>query len=283
MTTYAITGASGQLGRKIVHALLDLHVSPFDVIALARDTDKVSDLAELGVRTRVADYDQPETLEAALDGVDRLVLVSGSEVGKRAAQHQAVLAAAEKAGVQRLAYTSILKADSSTLGLAPEHVATEHALAASPIETVLLRNSWYTENYTAQIPRYLEQGAIVGAAGDAPLSTATRDDFAEAAAAAITADDVKPVYELAGVTFTFPELAAAVSEATGKDVAYTNVTVEELTAGMVAAGMNEGTAGFWASIDASIAQGDLHTESTDLADLIGRAPTSLEAAIKAAL
>uniref|UniRef100_UPI0025ED77F3 NAD(P)H-binding protein n=1 Tax=uncultured Demequina sp. TaxID=693499 RepID=UPI0025ED77F3 len=160
MTTYAVTGASGQLGRKIVHALLDLHLSPFDVIALARDTDKVEDLAALGVRVRAADYDAPETLSSALEGVDRLVLVSGSEVGKRAQQHAAVLAAAEAAGVQRIAYTSLLKADTTTLGLAPEHVATEKALAASPIETTFLRNSWYTENYTAQIQGYVERGAI---------------------------------------------------------------------------------------------------------------------------
>lgn len=283
MTTYAVTGASGQLGRKIVHALLDLHVSPFDVIALSRNTDKVEDLAALGVRVREADYDVPDTLATALDGVDRLVLVSGSEVGKRATQHAAVLAAAEATGVQRIAYTSLLKADTSTLGLAPEHVATEEALAASSIETTFLRNSWYTENYTAQIPGYVERGAIVGAAGDAALSTATRADFADAAAAAITADTVKPAYELAGTTFTLAELAAAVTAATGTTVEYTNVTVDDLAAGMVAAGMDEGTAGFWASIDASIARGDLFTESTDLKDLIGREPTSLEAAIREAL
>lgn len=283
MTTYAVTGASGQLGRKIVQSLLDLHISPFDVIALARDTAKVEDLAELGVRTRRADYNEPASLDAALEGVDRLVLVSGSEVGQRAAQHKAVLEAAEKAGVQRIAYTSLLKADSSSLGLAPEHVATEEMLTASSIETTFLRNSWYTENYTAQIPGYVERGAIVGAAGDAQLSTATRGDFADAAAAAITADTVKPVYELAGATYTFAELAAAISAATGKDVVYTNVTVEELAAGMVAAGMDEGTAGFWASIDAGIAAGDLYTDSTDLADLIGRTPTTLEDAVKAAL
>ncbi|MDN4471742.1 NmrA family NAD(P)-binding protein [Demequina zhanjiangensis] len=283
MTTYAVTGASGQLGRKIVQSLLDLHISPFDVIALARDTAKVEDLAELGVRTRRADYNEPASLDAALEGVDRLVLVSSSEVGQRAAQHKAVLEAAEKAGVQRIAYTSLLKADSSSLGLAPEHVATEEMLTASSIETTFLRNSWYTENYTAQIPGYVERGAIVGAAGDAQLSTATRGDFADAAAAAITADTVKPVYELAGATYTFAELAAAISAATGKDVVYTNVTVEELAAGMVAAGMDEGTAGFWASIDAGIAAGDLYTDSTDLADLIGRTPTTLEDAVKAAL
>jgi len=277
MTTYAVTGASGQLGRKIVQALLDLHVSPFDVIALARNTDKVEDLAALGVRTRQADYDQPETLATAL------VLVSASEPGKRTPQHQAVISAAEAAGVQRIVYTSLLKADNTTNGLAPEHLATEQILAASPVETTALRNSWYTENYTAQIGGYIERGAVVGAAGDAKISAATRGDYAEAAAAAVTAETVKPVYELGGPAFTLADLAATVSAASGKDVVYTNVSVEDLTAGMVAAGMDEGTAGFWASIDASIAKGDLYTESTDLEELIGHAPTSLEAAVKAAL
>ncbi len=283
MTTYAVTGASGQLGRKIVLALLDLHVSPFDVIALARDTAKVEDLAALGVRTRAADYEQPATLDVALEGVDRLVLVSSSEVGKRAAQHANVIAAAEAAGVSRIVYTSLLKADSSSLGLAPEHVATEELLAKSPLETAALRNSWYTENYTGQIGSYIERGSIVAAAGDASVSSATRGDFADAAAAAVTADSVKPVYELAGTTYTFAELAAAITTVTGSEVSYHAVSVEELAAGMVAAGMDEGTAAFWAGTDAGIAQGDLYTESTDLAELIGREPTSLEDAIRAAV
>ena len=282
MTTYAVTGASGQLGRKIVLALLDLHISPFDVIALARDTDKVADLAALGVRTRTADYDQPATLAAALDGVDRLVLVSASEPGKRLPQHKAVIAAAEEAGVQRIVYTSILKADNTSNALAPEHIATEQVLADSAIETVALRNSWYFENYNAQIPGYLERG-VIGAAGDGKVSGATRQDYAEAAAAAVTADAVRGVYELGGEAFTLADLAAAVAEVTGKDVTYTNVSVADLTAGMVAAGLDEGMAGFWASIDASIEAGDLFTESTDLAELIGRKPTSLIEAVRQAV
>lgn len=279
MTTYAVTGASGQLGSLIVRALLDLHLSPFDVIALARDTTKVDNLAALGVRTRQADYNQPETLATALEGVDHLVLVSSSEVGQRATQHAAVIAAAEAAGVKRIVYTSLLKADATSNGLAPEHLATEQRLAESPIETVALRNSWYIENYTGQIPSYLERGSIVGATGDALISAATRADYAEAAAAAVTAQTVKPVYELAGPAFTLTELAAVVTETTGTPVAHVNVSVEELAAGMVAAGLDQGTAGFWASIDASIAAGDLYTESTDLEDLIGRQPTALAAAV----
>ena len=282
MTTYAVTGSTGQLGRKIVHALLDLHVSPFDVIAIARDADKADDLAALGVRVREANYNDPASLLAALEGVERLVLVSSSEVGQRAAQHANVIAAAETAGVSRIVYTSLLKADSSSNGLTPEHLATEQRLAASPIETVAARNSWYTENYTAQLGRYLEQG-VVAATGEGRIAAATRADYAEAAAVIATSATVKSVYELGGEAFTMAEFAAALAEASGKDVPFVPVTVEQLAAGMVQAGMDEGTAGFWASIDGSIAAGDLDTDSSDLADLLGRKPVSLAAAIKAAL
>ncbi|MFV0430498.1 MAG: NmrA family NAD(P)-binding protein, partial [Arachnia sp.] len=272
MTTYAVTGSSGQLGRKIVHALLGRQIAPSDIVALARDTTKVADLAELGVQVRAADYDQPETLAPALEGVDRLVLVSGSEVGKRATQHLAILAAAEAAGVQRIAYTSLLRADTSTIGLAPEHVATEQALTASAIETVVLRNTWYTENYTSQIASYVSSGAVVAAAGQARLTTATRADLAQAAAAAVTAEAPRPVYELGGSTFSFTELAAAVSQATGTPIDYTPVSLADLTAAMEASGMDHATASFWASVDDSIARGDLYTDSDDLAQLIGGSP-----------
>ncbi len=282
MTTYAVTGSTGQLGRKIVHALLDLHVSPFDVIAIARDEDKADDLAALGVRVREANYNDPASLLAALEGVEHLVLVSSSEVGQRAAQHANVIAAAETAGVSRIVYTSLLKADSSSNGLTPEHLATEQRLASSPIETVAARNSWYTENYTGQIGRYLEQG-VIAATGEGRIAAATRADYAEAAAVIATSATVKPVYELGGEAFTMAEFAAALADASGKDVPFVPVTVEQLAAGMVQSGMDEGTAGFWASIDGSIAAGDLDTDSSDLEDLLGRKPVSLAAAIKAAL
>jgi NAD(P)H dehydrogenase (quinone) len=284
MTTYAVTGSSGHLGHLIVDSLLKRGIEPASIVAIARTTSKAADLADRGVAVRHGDYTDPHSLENALRGVDRLVLVSSSEVGQRAAQHTAVIEAAERAGVSRIVYTSLLKADTSTNGLAPEHVATEEALAASPIPATLLRNSWYLENYTSQIGTYVATGTVLGATGNAPISAATRADYADAAAAAAIQDAEDVTYELGGVTFTFDELATTVARESGASVAHRDVSVEELSRTLKdAAGMDAGTAGFWASIDGSIARGDLHTDSTDLVDLTGRDPTSLAEAVRAAL
>ena len=284
MTTYAVTGSSGQLGHLIVEHLLSRGTAASDIVAIARTTDKVADLAERGVTVRHGDYDAPESLDSALEGVDRLVLVSASEPGKRLPQHQAVIAAAEKAGVRRIVYTSLLKASDTSNPLAPEHVATEEALAASSIPATILRNSWYLENYTGQIPGYLAQGAITTATANARLSAATRSDYAEAAAVALLQEAEGATYELGGDTFTMTNLAEAITTAANTDVRHHLVSVDELVGGMVqGAGMDEGTARFWASVDASIAKGDLETDSTDLADLIGHEPTSMQDAVRAAL
>lgn len=284
MTTYAVTGTSGHLGRLIVEHLRTRGVPESSIVALARTTSKVADLAAEGITTRYADYTDAASLDTALEGVDRLILVSGSEVGQRFAQHSAVIAAAERAGVSRIVYTSLLKADTSTLGLAPEHLATEQALAASPIPATILRNSWYLENYTGNIEQYRTTGTVLGATANATITAATRADYAEAAAAAAIQDSEGQIYELAGAPFTFDDLAAVVSTATDTAIEHRNVTVEELTDALVAAtGMDQATAGFWASVDESIARGDLHSDSADLATLLGRAPHTLTDAVKAAV
>lgn len=284
MTTIAVTGTSGHLGRLIVESLLARGVAPADIVAIARTTSKVTDVGDRGVDVRFGDYTDTASLDAALADVDRLVLVSSSEVGQRSEQHAAVLAAAERAGVSRIVYTSILKADSSSVGLAPEHVETEQALAGSAIPATVLRNSWYLENYTGQIPQYLATGTILGATGGAVLTAGTRADYADAAAVAAIQDEEGVTYEIGGVSFAFDDLARTITEATGTAVSHRDVSVEELASTLQdAAGMDAGTAGFWASIDASIARGDLHTDSADLEHLIGRAPTSLESAVRAAI
>src|SRR5688500_1351574 len=166
MTTYLVTGASGQLGRLTVQALLEGGVTPSDVVATARDTDAVADLAALGVVVRRADYTDPTSLKEAFVGVDRALLVSSSAVGERVAQHANVIEAAKEAGVELLGYTSITRADTSPMVLAEEHRLTEELLATSELPIVLLRNSWYLENYTAQAAIALEHGAVLGAAGE---------------------------------------------------------------------------------------------------------------------
>lgn len=283
MPTYAVTGATGPLGHRVVEELLTRGVPAADVVAIVRTPAKAADLAERGVQVREGDYDRPETLPSALAGVQRLLLVSGSEPGGRIAQHTAVIDAAVAAGVERIAYTSILNADDTTNPLAGEHQATEAVLRASGVPFTLLRNGWYLENYTAQLDQYLARGEVVGATGGGKVSGAPRADYAVAAATALLSDaDGETVYELGGPAFGFDELAATISEVTGTPVAHRNLAVDQYAKELEQAGLDAGTAGFVAALDASIAAGDLVTDSDDLPRLLGRPVTPLADAVRAA-
>ena len=280
--TIVVTGATGHLGRLAVEALLRRGVPAEQMRATGRRTETLTDLAERGVDGRRADYTDPESLHAAFAGAEKLLLVSGSEIGQRVPQHRNAIAAAKEAGVRLIAYTSVTRADSSGLGIAEEHRATEQLLAESGIPHVVLRNGWYTENYTGQLETYLANG-IVGSAGEGRISAATRADYAEAAAAVVAEDGhAGAVYELGGEPFTMSELAATVSEVTGTDVTYTDVPVEQFAAILEGAGLPAPVAGMFADIDRSVAAGDLFVESKDLEKLIGRAPTPLADAVAAA-
>ncbi|MFC7487872.1 SDR family oxidoreductase [Knoellia sp. CPCC 206453] len=285
MTTILVTGATGQLGRLAIDSLLARAVAPSDVVALVRDPAQAADIADRGVEIRVGTFEDPASLDAAFAGVNRVLFISGSEVGQRVAQHQNVIDAAARANVELVAYTSIVRADTSPLALAAEHKATEKALAASGLPTALLRNSWYVENYTAQIPVQLEHGVVLGAAGEGRVSAATRADYAEAAAAVITANDqAGQVYELGSDdAFTMGEYAAALSVATSTPVTYRDLSVADYSAALVGAGLPQGYADLLASSDDGLKQGGLLVESGDLSRLIGRPTTSLHEALKAAL
>ncbi|MFC8599610.1 SDR family oxidoreductase [Isoptericola sp. NPDC057191] len=291
--TIAVTGTSGHLGRLVVESLLARGAAPADVVALARSTEKVADLAARGVVVREADYDRPETLALALDGVDVLVLVSGSAVGQRVRQHGAVIDAAKGAGVGRVIYTSAPHADTSPLVLAPEHKATEELLAASGLSTTVLRNGWYTENYLDDVRGAGESGEIVRSVGDGRVASASRADYAEAAA--VVALDARlggspagshdgAVYELSGdVAWDFDELAAAAAEILGRPVTYRRLTADEHRAALLAAGLDEGTAGFVVALDGDTRDGLLAETSGDLARLIGRPTTPLAEGLRRAL
>ncbi|CAD5991595.1 SDR family oxidoreductase [Agreia sp. COWG] len=284
MTTYAVTGASGQFGRIAVTDLIEAGIAPGDIVALVRTPEKIADLAARGVVVRTADYADEASLRAALAGVDVLLLVSSSEVGQRVAQHANVIEAAKTTGVSRIAYTSVLRADTSELVLAPEHKATEELLRASGIAFTLLRNGWYIENYLGQIEQQKAAGEIVGAAGDQPISAATRADFAAAAVATLVGEGHEnAIYELGGTPFTMSDVAAALSQATGTNIVYRDVTPDELAAGLQAVGLDAGTAGFVAALDVASKRGDLYTESRDLETLIGRPSTPLAEAVAAAV
>ncbi|MCZ7439978.1 SDR family oxidoreductase [Micromonospora sp. WMMC241] len=278
----AVTGATGQLGRLIVTALLDRGVPAGEIVAIGRDADRLAELAGRGVVTRPADYDDPDSLRAALAGVDRLMFVSGSEVGRRRPQHANVVTAAKEAGVGLVVYTSIAHADTAGMRLAAEHRDTEGYVRDAGLPYVFLRNSWYLENYTGQLDAYRKQG-VTGAAGDGRVSAATRADYAEAAAVVLTGDGhTNRVYELGGAPFTLTELAAEVARQTGEPVTYTDLPADRYAEVLVAAGLPEGYAAVLADSDSGLARGELEV-GDDLARLLGRAPTTLAEAIRAAL
>ena len=277
----AVTGATGQLGRLVIAGLKE-RVGAGNIVALVRSPEKAADL---GVEARLADYDRPETLGPALAGVDELMLISGNEIGKRAPQHRAIIAAAQAAGVSRIVYTSLLRADTSPLGLAEEHFETEAAIRGSGLDYTILRNGWYTENYTASIPGALHAGAFAGSAGQGRISSATRADFADAAIAVLSepGHDGK-VYELAGDdAYTLADLAAEVSAQTGRDIPYRDMPVADYAALLVSVGLPQAAAELVAGFDAGAAEGALFHDGRDLSRLIGRPTTPLASAVAAAL
>lgn len=275
----AITGATGHLGRLVLAGLLE-KVPARELVAIVRTPSKAADFTAKGVQVRQGDYAQPATLSTALQGVKTLLLISSSELGQRATQHQAVINAAKSAGVKLIAYTSILHGDASKLALAGEHIATEKALAASGIPFVLLRNGWYFENYTDQFATSLAHG-FAGSAGTGRIAAASRADFAAAAVAVLTTPGQEgKVYELAGdVPFTMAELAAEVSRQSGKRLAYADLPPEAFKGVLVGAGLPGAVADIFVDADLNIAKGELDDRSGTLRTLIGRATTPLATAV----
>lgn len=280
-----VTGATGHLGRLVVENLLERGVAAEHILAAGRRIEKIEDLADRGVRVRGANFNDPASLREAFTGAQKVLLTSGNEVGQRTAQHQNVIDAAKDTGVALLVYTSVANADTTTLRLAADHKATETAVRASGVPFALLRNSWYVENYTGQIETYLQRGLVLGAAGDGRISAAARADYAAAAAAVLTADGQEGrIYELGGdEAFTMAELAAQVSAASGQEVTYRNLTVDEYTRLLVDAGLPEPSAAMIADNDRGVDRGDLFVTSGDLSRLIDRPTTSLADAVAVAL
>jgi NAD(P)H dehydrogenase (quinone) len=278
-----VTGATGSFGRLAIEALLRRGIPAGELVAVGRNAGKLADLQERGVIVVRADYDDAASLRKAFDGADRLLFVSGSEVGQRILQHQAVVDAAAEAGISLVAYTSAPKADTSDMILAREHRATEEALIRSGIPYVFLRNSWYIENYTANLPVILEHG-LIGAAGDGLISAAARADYAEAAAAAVAGEGHgNRVYELGGTPFTLTQLAAEISRLSGRDVRYTNLPEEAYARALLDAGVPEPAPAVLADSDRAAAQGALHVAGDDLPGLLGRPITPLADVLQAAL
>ena len=277
-----VTGATGHLGRLIVDGLLTAGVPAGEVVAGARDPGRLADLAGRGVRVARVDYDDAASLTDALAGVDTLMLVSGSEIGRRVRQHGAIIAAAAAAGVERIAYTSAPHADTSALVLAPEHKATEELLRAAGPAWTILRNNWYSENYAPTFAQARETGVVLTAAGAGRVASAPRSDFAAAAVAVLTTPGHEGrVYELTGdVAWSFDEFAAAAARELGRDVVHRAVSPEELQATLTGAGLDPGTAGFVVALDGNIRDGLLGQATADLSTLIGRPTVPIEETLR---
>ncbi|AZS38270.1 Quinone oxidoreductase 2 [Microbacterium lemovicicum] len=280
--TMLITGATGHLGRLVIDSLLRRGVPADQIVAGARTPASAADLPVTVVEF---DYDRPETLAPALQGVDTVLLISASVPGVRVPQHAAVIDAAAAAGVSRLIYTSVTRADTSELLLAGEHKMTEELIAASGIPSTILRNNWYHENQLASAQQAAAAGVLLSSSGDGRIASASRIDFAEAAAAVLTGTGHEgTVYELSGDTaWTAEDLAAAISDAAGSPVAVTHLSARDHAAALTAAGLDEGTVGFLTTLDANVAAGALDDDRSDLRDLIGRPTTPLAEVLRSAL
>lgn len=277
-----VTGATGHLGRLVLEQLLQ-RVPASEVAVAVRNVEKAADLAARGVDVRHADYDQPQTLERAFDGATKVLLISANEMGKRAAQHRNAVAAIKASGARLLAYTSILNADTSGIGLAKEHLDTENVVRASGVPFVILRNGWYIENYTENLGPALQYGAIAGSAGAGRVAAATRADYAAAAVEVLTGEGHEGrVYELAGdAPFTMEELAAEVSRHAGKPVAYNDLPPAAYRDLLLGAGLPAPVAEMLVDADLGLGRGELLNESGDLRRLIQRPTTPLADGVRA--
>ncbi|MGX1885485.1 SDR family oxidoreductase [Streptomyces sp. NPDC055287] len=280
-----VTGATGKLGRLVIDGLLSARVPADQIAAVVRDKEKAADIAACGVELRIADYSAPETLEGAFAAGDRVLLVSGSEIGQRVPQHRAVIDAAKRAGVSLLAYTSVLGGPDADFDLATEHQVTEQAILGSGLPSVLLRNGWYHENYTEHLAPVLEHGSVVASAGEGRVASASRADYAAAAVTVLTGEGHEGMaYELSGDTaWSFADYAAELTRQSGRDIAYANVPAAQHLAILTGAGVPAPLAAILVDVNTAVERGMLARTTGDLARLIGRPTTPIADAIAVAL
>jgi len=280
----AITGATGQLGHLVIQALIQ-QTDASNIVALVRNKNKAEKLKTLGIELRQFNYDQKETLAPALEGIDKLLLISANEIGRRTPQHKAVIEAAQQSHVPYIAYTSLLGAAHNPLGLAQEHRETEQLILNSGLKYTLLRNNWYNENYLANVTPAIEHGALYGAAQQGKISSASREDYAEAAAKVLVSNDHEnKTYELAGSSsFTLTDLASFISEASGQTIPYQNISPEDYTAALIKAGLPKDLVEVIVDADIHTANGAMFSDRTDLEHLLGRKTTPIQKQLRVLL
>jgi NAD(P)H dehydrogenase (quinone) len=270
-----VAGATGHLGGLVVASLLNRGVNPGQILATGRSTDRLAALAEHGVHVAELDYNKPA--DDVISAGDTVLLISGSELGQRVDQHRNVIELAQRVGAARIVYTSVLRADTSTLAIAPEHIATEEILKASGVAYTILRNGWYNENSEQTFAQAAQSGVVVTSAGDGRVSSASREDFAEAATAALTGEGHDGVtYELAGDTaFTMRDLAEIFTTVLDRPIELQNLTTVEHRAVLTRAGLDDHIVEFLVTLDRNTADGDLFARTGDLSSLIGRPTTPI--------
>jgi len=280
--TLLVTGASGQLGRLVLDALLASgKVAPASIVATTRDVARLADYAEKGVTVRAADFEDAASLDAAFAGATRALIISTDALdrpGKRLAQHKAAVAAAEKAGVRHILYTSMPQPDDSRVTFAPDHLGTEEAIKATGIAYTILRDGWYAENLFMSLPHALQTGSWYTSSGNGRIAHITRADTAAALAGALlNAGSESRTYTLTGPeSHTAEEIAAIVSAATGKPLKVVHVTDAQLAEGLKGAGLPEAFIPTVVSFDANTREGKIAMVTDDAEKLSGRKPTSLE-------
>ncbi len=279
-STILVTGASGQLGRAIVRHLLESqNVDPTRIIAVTRDTAKLADLAARGVVVRAGDFRDPAPLAEAFEGADKVLVISGADVGQRLAQHKAAVDTAVKAGAKRIAYTSMPNPEpGNSVIFAPEHYGTEQAVKETGLPYTIFRNGWYQENLLMSLPQALASGQWYTATGQGRVAHAARDDIAAAIAGALASDEGESVtYTLTGPeALTTDEIAARASKALGKPLEVVHVTDEQLAGGMKAAGVPEAVIPMIVSFDTNTRKGGIDIVTGDIEKLSGRAPAPIE-------
>jgi len=272
-----ITGASGQLGRRVVE-LLAAHVEPSRVLALTRSPEKLADLAARGVEVAFGDFAKPEELAQTLAGVDRLLIISTDDInGNRAALHANALKAAAEAGVSDIAYTSATAPHASSLGFIREHGVTEDLIRESGIPYTFLRNSFYADMLLDTAPQWGSTGEIHGVAAEGNINRVTREDCARAAVAVLTTEGHRnAIYDITGPgAMNGYELAEAVSAAAGSPVRYVSISADTMRQYLIGAGFPDPIAGLFVEIDQAIAAGEFDISSTAVRDLTGQEPTSV--------
>ncbi|MGG1679883.1 SDR family oxidoreductase [Neobacillus sp. NRS-1170] len=275
-----VTGATGKLGTKVVETLLKT-VPASHLAVSVRNPEKAAELQARGVEVRQGDFDRPETLDSAFAGIDRLLLISADGDNEtRIRQHTDAVAAAERAGVKFIAYTSLANASETTMFLAPPHVATEAAILKTGIPFSFLRNNWYLENEIPSIQGVLAGAPWVTSAGSGKVGWALQQDYAEAAAAVLAGDGHEnTIYELSGKPVSQEELVSALSTVLGKEIPVQQVDDATYADIMKGAGLPDFLIPFLVGIQKGIRDGALEIESNDFEKLLGRPAISINEAL----